>query len=55
VTTLADDFYEYDETKLSLIGRHTGRTFRIGDTVRVRLENVNLEERRLDFELADNS
>lgn len=55
VTTLADDFYEYDETKLSLIGRHTGRTFRIGDTVRVRLENVNVEERRLDFELADNS
>lgn len=51
VTTLTDDFYEFDEIKLSLIGRHTKRTFRIGDTVRVRLENVNLDERKLDFEL----
>ncbi len=53
VTNLTDDFYEYDETKLSLTGRHTGRSFRIGDPVRVRLEKVNLDERRLDFELAD--
>ena len=51
VTTLVDDFYEYDEVKLSLTGLHTGKQFRIGDTVRVRLENVNLDERQLDFEL----
>lgn len=51
VTTLSDDFYEYDEIKLSLTGRHTNRTFRIGDTVRVRLENVNMDNRQLDFEL----
>lgn len=53
ITTLVDDFYEYDENKLSLTGRHTGRVFRIGDAVRVRLENVNLDERQLDFELVD--
>jgi len=53
ITTLADDFYEYDDIKHSLTGRHTRRTFRIGDTVRVRLEKVNLDERQLDFELAD--
>jgi len=53
VTTLLDDFYEYDENKLSLIGRHTGRSFRIGDSLRVRLEHVNLDERKLDFELID--
>lgn len=51
VTNLMDDFYEYDETRLALIGRHTGRTFRIGDKVRVRLENVNTDQRQLDFEL----
>lgn len=54
VTTLMDDFYEYDENKLSLTGRHTGRSFRIGDSVRVRLEQVNLDERKLDFELVEN-
>lgn len=53
VTNLIDDFYEYDENKLSLTGRHTGRSFRIGDSVKVRLEHVNLDERKLDFELVD--
>jgi ribonuclease R len=53
VTTMVDDFYEYDENKLSLTGRHTGRSFRIGDSVKVKLEHVNLDERKLDFELVD--
>lgn len=53
VTTMADDFYEFDENRLCLIGRHTGKTFKIGDIVKVRLENVNLDERQLDFELMD--
>lgn len=55
VTTMSDDFYEYDEVKLSLTGRHTKRTFRIGDTVKVKLEKVNVEERQLDFELVNMS
>lgn len=55
VTTMADDFYEFDDARHSLIGQHTGRIFRIGDLVRVRLENVNIDQRQLDFELVDNS
>ncbi len=51
VTTMTDDFYEFDENRMSLLGRHTRKTFRIGDLVRVRLENVNIDERQLDFEL----
>lgn len=51
VTTMLDDFYEYDEIRLSLIGQHTGKIFRIGDVVKVKLENVNIDERQLDFEL----
>ncbi len=53
VTNLVDDFYEYDEARLALTGIHTGKQFRIGDTVRVKLEKVNLDERQLDFELAE--
>jgi len=55
VTNLADDFYEFDEARHSLIGRHTGKIFRIGDKVRVKLEKVNIDQRQLDFELVDNS
>lgn len=44
-----DDYYEFDEKQLLLIGRRTNRQFRIGDTVQVKVENVNMEERTIDF------
>jgi ribonuclease R len=36
-----------------MVGRHSGRVFRLGDRVRVRVTNVSLDERRVDFELAE--
>lgn len=53
VTTLHDDFYEFVENQHSLVGRHTRRTFRIGQPVRVELTRVNIDERQLDFELLE--
>ncbi len=52
VSSLDDDYYEYDEESYSLIGHRTKRRFRLGDRVRVQVVNVDLEERRIDFELA---
>ncbi|MGI6357950.1 MAG: ribonuclease R [Bacillota bacterium] len=53
VSTMADDFYQFDDTAYALIGKRTKRRFRLGDRVQVKLINVNLEERRIDFELAE--
>lgn len=53
VTTLHDDFYEFNEKQLTLTGRHRKRVFRIGMPVRVRLVRANVEERQLDFELVE--
>ena len=55
VSTIDDDYYIYDEKHLRLIGEHTKRVFRIGDTVKVTLVRVDVEERRVDFELAAES
>jgi len=52
VSTLDDDYYRYDDRHLVLAGEHTGQTFRIGDEVKVRVAGVNIDERRVDFELA---
>jgi ribonuclease R len=49
VRDLEDDYYEYDEKKYSLIGSKTGKRYRLGDTVRVRVLRVNPEEREIDF------
>ncbi len=52
VSTLTDDYYQYVEKQLMLVGEHTNKIYRIGDTVKVLLVRVNVEERNIDFEIA---
>lgn len=44
-----DDFKHVD-TDYMLAGRRSGRTFRMGDKVRIRVVAANLEKRQLDYE-----
>jgi len=53
VRDLADDFYGYDEKKYALVGRRTGKQYRLGDSVRLKVIRVNPEEREIDFTLAE--
>ena len=53
VRDLDDDYYEYDERTYSLVGRDTGRTFRLGDRVEVVVAGANLESREVDFVFAE--
>lgn len=50
--TSLDDF-EYQEQDYALVGHRSGRRFRMGDQLRVRLVAANLEKRQLDYELAE--
>lgn len=45
------DWFDINEKTYSLVGRKTGKKYRIGDTVRIKLKNVNLEARELDWEV----
>ncbi len=51
---IRSDFYEFDEGHYRLHGRRTGKDFRLGDRVRIKVKNANLEQRQLDFELIEN-
>jgi ribonuclease R len=53
VRDLDDDYYIYDEKKYALTGRRRGRTFRLGDAIRVQVTRVSPEDRRIDFRIAD--
>lgn len=44
-----DDF-RVDDVNYSLVGQHTGKQFRMGQKVKVKLAAANLEKRQLDFE-----
>jgi ribonuclease R len=48
---MEDDYYHFNEKTMALIGERTGKTFRIGDRVKVKVYNVNIAERHIDFVL----
>lgn len=52
-TDLDDDFYYLDEDNYRIIGRKSGKMYRLGDEVKVLVKNVNLEQRKLDFQLIE--
>lgn len=49
VSSLKDDFYHFSEETQSLVGERTRRRFRIGDRLKVVVERVEEEKRRVDF------
>lgn len=49
VRDLGDDYYLFDQKHHTLRGRSTGRAYRLGDTVKVRVVSVNPEKREIDF------
>lgn len=51
VSTLSDDYYHYIENRHCLMGERRKRIFRIGDKVRVSVDRVDRERKRIDFSL----
>ena len=49
VTSLSNDYYHYDTGTQSLVGERTGKTFRLGDAMRVKVQRVDMDTRRIDF------
>ncbi|MFV1973990.1 MAG: ribonuclease R [Thiohalobacterales bacterium] len=53
ITALGNDYYHYDPARHWLMGERTNRIYRLGDAVRVKVMQVNLDERKIDFELVE--
>jgi ribonuclease R len=52
VTSLPGDYYHYDNVHHRLVGERTGKSYRLGDDIEVVVANVNLDDQKIDFELA---
>ncbi|MAZ67536.1 ribonuclease R [bacterium] len=50
-TDIPGDWYELNEKQYSLVGRKSGKTYRIGDKVKMRLKSANLDTREIDWEV----
>ena len=50
---LSDDYYCFDRATHTLAGRRSGKSYRLGDLLRVAVARVDLERRELDFRLVE--
>jgi ribonuclease R len=52
VSALGEDYFMRDRSGFRIVGRSSGKVYKLGDRMQVRVTNVSLDERRVDFELA---
>jgi ribonuclease R len=53
VSGLGGDYFSRDKSGYRMVGQRSGRIFALGDRLKVRLINVIIDERKIDFELAE--
>ena len=53
VTALTQDYYHFDPVGHRLYGERSGRVYRLSDRLRVRVVRVDLEDKKIDLELAE--
>ncbi len=51
---LDDDYYDFDERNFCLVGRRRHHKYQLGDAVKIKVANANIEKKQLDFVLVDN-
>ena len=51
ISTLENDYYQFDAAKQRLIGENSRMQYRLGDKVRIKVEAVHLENKMVDFSL----
>lgn len=54
VTSLRNDYYQFDPIGHRLHGERSGKIYRLGDGVKVRVARVDLDDRKIDFEPVEN-
>ncbi len=49
ISSMTDDFYWYNDKHFCLIGERTGKVYRIGDEIKVKLTEANVRSKQIDF------
>jgi ribonuclease R len=52
VSSIDDDFYQFDEQHFRLVGRRTGTAYRLGDSVKVKVIKVDTVRHEIDLAIA---
>lgn len=55
ISNLDQDYFHFDPTSHQLLGERSGIRYRLGDSVNVKVVRVDLDEKKIDFELVKKS
>ena len=53
ISALPGDYYNFDRAKQRLTGERSGRSFKLGGSVRVQVARVDLDDKKIDLELIE--
>jgi ribonuclease R len=53
LSTVTDDFFQFDSNRSQLVGRRTRRVIKLGDRIEVQVAKVDRFKKQVDFRLAD--
>ncbi|MDN3648641.1 ribonuclease R [Reinekea marina] len=53
ISSLRSDYYQYQAATHRLVGERTRTVYALGDRIKIRVARVDLDDRKIDFELAD--
>jgi ribonuclease R len=53
ITALDNDYYHFDPVGHRLTGERSGKVYRLGDQIKIKVAAVNLDDRKIDFVLSD--
>jgi ribonuclease R len=54
MSALLDDYYEFDEKNMRVVGRHNKRMYTLGDTINVKVLKTDIDRRTIDLGFSDN-
>jgi ribonuclease R len=54
ITSLKRDYYHYDPVRHRLVGESSNRSYQLGDRLDIHIVGVNMEEKKIDFDLVAN-
>jgi len=55
ITALDNDYYHFDPVGHRLNGKRSGMVYRLGDSIRIKVAAVNLDDKKIDFILANSN
>lgn len=53
VVNMHDDYYIFDDSSYTLIGERTKKMYKIGDKLKIKVDNVNVDFKEIDFALVE--